>query len=396
MRIYGNKNTLIQKIVAILLLAVFLLSTTSYTKASSLDQQIQQKGNESDNLQNQITQLEGQIKNKQNQAATLQNQIAIFDADISQKQLEIKKKQVDIDKTNLEINRTQDGIKSAEQKISHEKVVLAEYIRTLNYSDDATSVELLLSDSSFSEILDKLQYIQTLQGNVSNTLTQIAALKSDLEIKQKELVAKKANIEKQKHDIQMKVSELKGAQQEKQELLAQTKNDEKTFQVQVAQARTDYQQKQSEINALERALKESQIKYGDPTIYASGFVWPLPPGVGIITCPFHCNDYFPGLVHTGTDLAAPVGTPIYSATSGVVVHSGWSTNHGGYGQYVAVSSGDLLVIYGHQSQVIIPNGATVSAGQLIGKVGSTGFSSGPHLHFEIRRNGVPINAMQFY
>ncbi len=375
---------------------VFTLMLPQGAVVAGINDQINQKNSESNALQDKISQLQGDIKEKQGQAATLSNQVAIFDDQIKKNQLEVNKKKTDIQSTNLQIKQTESNITDAEAQIAHQKNVISEYIRTLSYTDDTSSIEMLLSNHSFSDILNNMQNIETLQGDVKDSLDTIKDLEAQLNLKKQELVTTRSNLEKQKKDLDMKISELNGAKQEKQELLDSTKNDEANFQTQLSRARDEYNKSQSEIAALERQLRENNTHYGVSEPYTSGFVWPLPVGMGVITCPFHCAGYFPGLTHTGTDIGAPSGTPIYSATNGVVVHAGWSSNHGGYGYYVAVQSGNLLIIYGHTSAIYVQNGQTVSAGQKIAAVGTTGFSTGAHLHFEVRVNGVPVNAMNYY
>jgi murein DD-endopeptidase MepM/ murein hydrolase activator NlpD len=124
---------------------------------------------------------------------------------------------------------------------------------------------------------------------------------------------------------------------------------------------------------------------------------PVVPGA-VVTQGFGCTDvtfepYQPACpslhFHAGIDLAAPTGTPVHAAAAGVLhaVHSA-----GGYGTHIVVDQGGgFLQLYGHLSAIAAPDGALVAAGEVIGLVGSTGLSTGPHLHFEVRRNGVPIN-----
>jgi murein DD-endopeptidase MepM/ murein hydrolase activator NlpD len=96
-------------------------------------------------------------------------------------------------------------------------------------------------------------------------------------------------------------------------------------------------------------------------------------------------------LHAGVDFGAASGTPIVAADTGTVVSAGW---HGGYGNAVIVDhGGGVATLYGHQSRLAVGSGSRVSRGQVIGYVGSTGMSTGPHLHFELRINGVPTDPM---
>ena len=126
---------------------------------------------------------------------------------------------------------------------------------------------------------------------------------------------------------------------------------------------------------------------GDAPVSGAGLIWPVR---GPITSCF-CMRW--GRMHTGIDIAPGYGTPIKAAKSGTVIFAGWM---GGYGNAVIIShGGGLSTLYGHQSRMAVHQGESVSQGQTIGYVGSTGHSTGPHLHFETRVNGSPQNPMRY-
>ncbi|MDK2885488.1 MAG: hypothetical protein PWP54_46 [Thermosipho sp. (in: thermotogales)] len=127
-------------------------------------------------------------------------------------------------------------------------------------------------------------------------------------------------------------------------------------------------------------------------VYDKDFIWPV---FGRLTSTYGMREhpiYHKVSFHTGIDLAAPEGTPIFSATKGVVELAG---PYGGYGLAVIVRYGKYEIVYGHLSKVCVYKGQTISEGELIGRVGSTGVSTGPHLHFEVRINGNHTNPIVF-
>ncbi len=145
--------------------------------------------------------------------------------------------------------------------------------------------------------------------------------------------------------------------------------------------------------AAERAARLRQVAYRGGTS-AQGFQWPLTSFR--ITAAYHDSRYYRRFrrVHTGIDLAAPQGTPIYAAKGGVVVEAGWSRV--GYGYYVKVDhGGGVETLYAHMSRIAVKRGQRVKQGALLGYVGRTGFATGPHLHFEVRIHGGTRNPWSY-
>ncbi len=380
-------------------IATFIMPNSTLASSSQLQQQINEKTQQSNAIKSEIANNQAQLNEKQKQTATLKNQLDILEQDLQNTQLEIEEKQTDIEKTTLEITQTQQRIDETNAKIQHEKEVIGELIRTVNTYDRQSPITIILSsEQSFSDVFNNVQYVENMQDKVKQALEDIKKLKSELEFQRQQLDSKKDTLEKEKQDLDNKKKALDIKKGEQQQLLQQTQNEEAKYQQMLSQAKADYDASNAEIAQLEKQLREENLRYGEPGPFNGVFGWPLPSGMGVISCGFHCPNYFSGLVHTGLDLAAPTGTPIYSATDGLIVHSGWSANGGGYGYYIAVQSGQYLILYGHMnpsSGQPHQAGEHITRGTNIGYVGCTGFCSGPHLHFEVRVNGVPTNPLNF-
>jgi murein DD-endopeptidase MepM/ murein hydrolase activator NlpD len=126
---------------------------------------------------------------------------------------------------------------------------------------------------------------------------------------------------------------------------------------------------------------------GDTSPSVHGLIW---PASGPVTSPFGWRW---GRMHEGIDIGAPYGAPIHAAAAGRVIYCGWL---GGYGNLTVIDhGGGLATAYGHQSSIVVSCGQDVSQGQTIGYVGSTGHSTGPHLHFEVRVNGAPVDPLGY-
>ncbi len=162
--------------------------------------------------------------------------------------------------------------------------------------------------------------------------------------------------------------------------------------------REELRRKQAEQRRLQearqrqqQALSQPRLRRASAVVAAAGYSWPVSRFV--FTVPFGGRTPFQRF-HTGIDLAAPIGTPIYAAKAGQVATAGWS--RGGFGLHVILDHGaSHETVYAHMSRVAVRPGEWVERGEIIGYVGSTGWSTGPHLHFEVRVNGVPRNPMAF-
>ncbi|HSP37167.1 MAG TPA: peptidoglycan DD-metalloendopeptidase family protein [Frankiaceae bacterium] len=154
------------------------------------------------------------------------------------------------------------------------------------------------------------------------------------------------------------------------------------------------QQASSDLASLLAA--RSRANPGGPPRPQAGSGGLIMPTTGVFTSPYgYRNDPFGGgrRFHAGQDIAAPLGTPIYAATAGTVAYAGWES---GYGNYTCIDRGSgFATCYGHQSQILVTVGQSVQQGQEIGLVGSTGNSTGPHLHFEVRLNGQPVDPVPY-
>jgi murein DD-endopeptidase MepM/ murein hydrolase activator NlpD len=138
---------------------------------------------------------------------------------------------------------------------------------------------------------------------------------------------------------------------------------------------------------LTAKIRAAQARSTDRTPSAAGLIWAVNAP---ITSPFGWRW---GRMHEGIDLGAAYGSPIAAAAAGTVIYAGWL---GGYGNLVVIDhGGGLATAYGHQSRIAVGVGQQVSQGETIGYVGSTGHSTGPHLHFEVRVDGQPVDPLGY-
>jgi len=200
------------------------------------------------------------------------------------------------------------------------------------------------------------------------------------------LLAVREEERRQREEEQRRLAEERRKQEEARRLAEQQR------QQQLAQARLQRQrQQQAAVAHRSQAGKSPTVRRVDYEAAASGFQWPL--GNFVITTYYGQRGAYQRF-HTGIDLAAPMGTPIYAAKAGQVETAGWSS--WGYGLHVIIDHGSgVETLYGHMSRIAVQPGQFVERGQLIGYVGSTGWSTGPHCHFEVRVGGGTRNPLAY-
>ena len=254
---------------------------------------------------------------------------------------------------------------------------------------ESTFVELLFGAADLTDFLDREFLISRLMeqdvalvDELRKTQSEVARERTQLAERRKALAL--AHAEKSRHLVE-------AAQQaaERERLLGAISREREYIERQLREMEEDSAEIQ---HALERELSR---RAASPGTYQRFPAWTgsfFPPARGVITSGFGYRNH-PILrrrkMHTGIDIGARMGSPVYAAADGEVFFASW---RGGYGRcIILLHGGDVSTLYGHLSRINVSQGQTVKRGQVIGAVGSTGLSTGPHLHFEVRRRGVPVN-----
>ncbi len=400
-------------------LAASLFSIPHEASAGTLDDlnnQIDQKRQALLDQQNKIDQYNKQISEKQGQAATIENEISLLSTNIDKTQAEIDANAKKIDLLKSEIDKTNLEISAKEKDIAKEKQLLAAFIVDLAERDQENPIEIWLKNNSFSDFLNESAYVQDLQKQGQTTLDQVQSLKADLEWKNQTLGAQKDEVTALQKQLKDQEAALESQQASKQEFLDQTHNDEQTYQNLLKESKAEVDQENADIADIQRQIKEEEERQRQnsssgqtsplDSIDPNGdaiFSWPVQPLRGISTrfCdPGYPFKYlYPNGCHPGLDIPTPQGTQIAAAAAGVIL----KVRYTGTTQYqyaIILHDGGWTTIYGHMTSFAVNVGDRVSAGQTIGTSGGrpgsigSGTSSGAHLHFETRKNGVAIDPMK--
>lgn len=347
--------------------------------------QIEAKQAEIQQLEKQIAAYKTEIKNRKAQESTLAKQIANMEIQIKKLESEIKLTQTKISATGLKIQGLTADIMARNAEIEKQNNNLSEIIRTIYIYDQETPLALVLANASFSEFLNQVQFIESLQGNIKVKLDAIKDLKQQMEKQKSDFEAQKNELEDLRSELSGKTIVLGSQKEDKQDLLVTTKSQEKKYQQMLADVQKQREEIQKQIYALEDKLR-LQIDFNSVPAFRSGVLeWPLK---NIVTQKFgptsqtgFINDAYN--FHNGIDIDAEVGDAVRAAADGIVKAKGDNGKYA-YGKWIAIDhENGLITLYAHFSGYAVSVGQKIKAGQVIGYAGNTGFSTGAHLHFTV-------------
>ncbi|MDR1998131.1 MAG: peptidoglycan DD-metalloendopeptidase family protein [Candidatus Margulisbacteria bacterium] len=348
------------------------------------------------------------IADKQKELQRLQSELQRNQRLLQQTKVKENASLRDLTLLSRSLNKVQNELKYNQQKLTQHTQVLqqtseelnrndAEYRRRLSLSrlriremyktQDLGWLTLLLTNRSFSSLVENTYYYRRLLGRDLQNLEQVRSIKQDI-------ARKKENLEYQKNIIE---STKKSIEQQKQLYEQRTRRQEQLH-ASLRAERLKYEREADSLlknsQEVEAMLKKMILENPRAEARGSGkYIWPVR---GVITSLYgkRVHPIFKvAKMHTGLDIGVAHGTPIKAADSGVVTYSDW---WGGYGRCVILDHGrGYSTLYAHMSKQEVKKGEKVNKGQTIGNVGATGYATGPHLHFEVRLNGETVNPQQY-
>lgn len=375
---------------------------TDITEAvNELNDQIQDKQERVKDLDAMIRRYRDQIEETREASTTLESQLTLLDTQIQIKQLGIQRAQTEIDSLTLEIQAVDQDIRTQEARIARERGLLAELLRNIQQSDEVSSFDVLLTQPSLSVFFSQLEQVKRLQADLQRALVHVKDVKAKLEAARTQKKDKQQALEDERRSLRTEQLGLEAERNFKTSLISETENQEREFQQIVYELRQQQQSTSSDISDLEVKLK-ANLDTADEALARGNVLlnWPVDVSRGI-TAIFHDPTYpFRYLFeHPGTDIRAPVATPVRSAAGGYVA---WNKQGRMYGNYVMiVHPGGIATVYAHLSKFMAKPDTYVERQQIIALSGGrpgdpgAGLSTGPHLHFEVRQDGIPTDAENF-
>ena len=402
---------------------------------SDLEQQLQQLEQENEKYQKILDDTKSDIAEKEEYKSALVSKVQVLDEKIAVTREKISS-------LNDDIKEKQDAYDKGLSEVEDQFDALANRLRILYMSGNATDLEIIFGAKDFSDLIDKMELVKSLANSDKELISEIQTKLDELSTKKKSLEADKKDLETQQASLKSDQDEFNKLISDNDEILknlyasnseaqnslesAALQSDEieakisQYYAAQKAAAEHAAQASQSSSSSGSSSSSSSSSSSGSSSSGSSssgsssvivpsgsGFAWPTPGFVSRSSEWFEDREVYN---HGGIDIAGAgiMGTPVVAAADGTVVATNSSCTHnwgksyscgcgGGYGNYVMMShAGGKMTVYGHLTSLTVSSGQSVSRGQVIGYVGSTGNSTGPHLHYECRLNGVRYNPMSEY
>jgi len=337
-------------------------------------------------INSQIDSLEKQLKDAKNQSSSLTTQIKTLEKLIYTKEVELNVLQRNINATKESITQALAELEAMEKDIAEQNSALNTRLRAMYKNGDAGILAVLFGSESMSAFMTNMDMAQRIYESDADLLKQLQSEYDELDQKKQELQTLKDSLIAQQSAVTAKKSALA--------------DDQATLSSQKKDVEADKKTLEKQIDALEaeaNALTAEILKLQGSQAYIGGdMLWPCADTRHYVSSPFG-NRLHPILrvykLHTGIDIAAASGTKILAANAGSVISACYNS---GYGYMVMIDhGGGIVTLYAHSSKLLVKKGDVVGRGDTIALVGSTGMSTGPHLHFEVRLNGVYQNPLNY-
>jgi len=391
-------------LIGVLLPQLLILAPSSVFAESELDKlknQIEDRGSRLSEIEAEIAKFESQLSVVGNEKKTLQSAINQLELERKKVNAEISKTENLITSTDLQINKLVLEISNTQEDIGATEAAIGSIIRQEYKASDDTLIELLLQKNKLSEFWGAYEEYEKVRDSMSEKVSNLDSFQALLMEKQSENEQKRSKLSSLKNQYTDQNEVLVNNKNENNQLLIVTKNEERNYQQLLASQKADREKIIQELRDFESQLKF----YLDPTTVPSAgtavFAWPLEKIVvtqyfgGTEFAARNASVYGGRAYHPGIDLGAPRGTAIHAPLTGTVRATGNTDAVPGcssWGKWTLIDHANgLSTLYAHQDVISVVSGQKVTTGETIGYIGSTGYSTGPHLHFTVyAKDGVTV------
>ncbi len=367
-----------KKLVCVLLVIVFVVSSTLGVVAETNQEKLERIKSDIAITQSKIDQLKGNINALTAEAKKIDNAIDKLEAQIADINAQIKQTQIDLEKTIQELKIAED------KRIEHKKVA-DERIQIMYMYGNMDYAQILFSSESIADLISRIDAIKILMDFDKDIFEELLRIENEIAEKKQKIEEDKQALEAYRQDIKNAYDAQVAIRAEKEKLMQQMYNDKGTLEKILAQ-------EQADAAAIQRLIIAESVGTNKDYQNVKGkYMWPVP------SCLWISSDYGYRIhpvygirrFHAGIDIPGSMGAKIVAPGNGVVI---LARSFGGYGNCIIIDmGGSVTMVFGHLSSYAVSQGDIVVMGQVIGYIGSTGVSTGPHLHFEVRVNGSPVD-----
>ena len=366
--------------------AILVLLFTALVVTPVLADELEEKQQQLTNIQQQIEAQQRKAEQARRKEQTIAGQLRAIQEELDTAEAEYEAVNDQLENTELHIKSNVELSNRLTKKLEAQTKTLHRRIRDIYKNGQINYLDVLLGAKDFNDFVSRMDILKKILA-YDNALIQ--GTKVDREA-----------LRKAKEQLELdraKIVELRKLAAAKREQVAARRQERRGVLNAATCERETAEQAYRELIETSRQIEQmiKRIQSGDKNVGGSTgtMTW---PAEGEITSPFgwRVHPIFgTQRLHTGIDIGADYGDAIRAADGGVVIHSDWM---GGYGNAVIIVHGNgISTLYAHNSQLLVSEGQTVAKGQTVARCGSTGYSTGPHLHFEVRQNGSPVNPLNY-
>jgi len=344
---------------------------------------------EQQELQEQINEATDELENIQDELSDNLQQIQKLDEKIQNSQKDLDELNIKITKLQTSINEVEEKLKVPEERYNRQKELLEVRLVAMYETSDTEYLDVILSSKSISEFLSNYFLITEIVRNDTELLEDMKIQKDEIELDKKKLDKSKEQYATIKQNQTKTAKILENTKTVRENYISKLSDKEKNIQAQIDEYNTRFEEVNKEILAI--ALEGIDTKY-----IGGELAWPI-PGYTRVTSKYGMRTHpITGVykLHTGVDVSAPTGANFVAANDGIVVKAGYNS---AYGNMVIIDhGGGVSTLYAHGSEILVQVGEIVKREEtVVLKVGSTGYSTGPHAHFEVRLNGIVTDPMPY-
>jgi murein DD-endopeptidase MepM/ murein hydrolase activator NlpD len=357
------------------------------TRIAELQQRVQSTKEREAALQHEIDSVSNEIRGLEQRVGLVSERLAPLVHELELRELKLNRLNALFQVQTERLHFLQAQYRTALTRFNRRMVSVYE-------SNTPDELSFLLAARSFSDLIDGVDYVRLIVRRDREIVSEVGAAKQEVAVARRDTRRARDNVRQQAEVVAVRVRQVRELRDQLVATRGKLEEARQQKKISLDQLTAEERADAEEIDALLEVsadlaakIRAAQAHSTVQHVSGAGLIWPVNAP---ITSPFGWRW---GRMHEGVDLGAAYGTPIAAAAAGNVIYAGWE---GGYGNLVVIDhGGGLATAYGHQSQIAVSLGQSVAQGQTIGYVGSTGHSTGPHLHFEVRVNGQAVDPLGY-